>query len=55
VKLRDIARLPLSKLSNALTWQSHGMSSREFINWMMGQKKEVDSHTEMAVYFYERV
>lgn len=55
VKLDDLARLELGKVSNLITWQSHGMTLIEFIDYMIGRGKDITKDTPMAVYLFHRV
>lgn len=53
-KLVNLLRLPLWKVSDAITYPSHGMNSTDFQE-MMVVSNNADFDKAMAVYFYERI
>lgn len=51
-KLVNMIRLPLWKISDCLSFPSHGLDSVEFQTMMVGNNEKVNADTPMAVYFY---
>jgi len=54
VKLYDLCRLPLEHVSQTMTWQSHGMTVIEYIDFLLAQGKAITGDTAMAVYFFTK-
>jgi hypothetical protein len=54
-RLVDLCRLPLYQLTDICTFQSHGMTSSEFVRWFETKTKNVSPIHPMAIYYYEKV
>lgn len=54
-KLVNLLRLPLWKISDAVTYPSHGMDSTAFQEMMILTSDHMSPDKAMAVYFYERI
>lgn len=55
VKLEDLARMELQNVCDIITWQSHGMNSREYLGYLMSKHKDLTGHTPMAVYLFRKI
>jgi hypothetical protein len=54
-KLVDIIRLPLWRISDCLSYPSHGIDSADFQHMMITNNEKVNADTAMAVYFYKKI
>jgi hypothetical protein len=54
-RLVDLCRLPLYQLTNIFTYQSHGMTSNEFVRWFEMKNRKTSPLTAMALYYYEKI
>lgn len=55
VEVIDLIRLPLKRLTSAVTYVSHGMDAVTFKNWWGGIHPGSDDETEMAIYIYSAI
>lgn len=55
VKLFDLARMPLERITSCLSWTSHAMDTFDFIRWFLTEKPGNTLRTEMGIYFYQRI
>jgi len=55
VKLDDLCRMSIDKISGLVTWQSHGMTRIEFIDFLINSGKEITGETQLAIYFFKAI
>lgn len=54
-RLVDVCRQPLWELSSIVTWASHGMDQRRFIEWITTQNQTLGIVSKMCVYIYQKI
>jgi rRNA processing protein Gar1 len=54
-KLVDLARLELGKVSDVITWQSHGMTTQQYLSYLEERGTEIKSEDKMSVYLFQQI
>lgn len=54
-RLVDLCRFPIYQLTNICTFQSHGMTTNEFVRWFEAKNRNTSPLTEIAIYYYEKI
>jgi hypothetical protein len=54
-KLVDLARIELGKVSDVITWQSHGMNTVEYFSYLIEKGKDIGPDDKMAVYLFQQI